>query len=961
MIKKIIGCMLLAAAASMASSAVYADVNTCYIDTNKNGSWDSGENYYTSLTDAVKAASSGSVIRMVADETTASESIEINNTITIDGDGHTYTSKKNAFIDASNANLTLYNINLNNCGWNTIHFTAGGTLKISNSTIDNSQGAAIYSNGTLTMTDTIISNCKKSNESGSIMLYGDASISNSTIIDSTGSGIWAYGSSLTISSTVIKDGADTGITHKSGTLTINNSTISGNKSSGIYSDSSDNIIIDNSKITDGKACGLYFNSSATVTATASAFTLNAKGGIRNLGGGKMHLTDCSIDRNRFQSSGDPNELGGGGFLNGENGLMILDRCSITDNLISGTDKGGGGGENKGTLYMNNCTVANNQTHELGGGLNNSGTAYILNSTFTGNSSLCTDPTRSAEANNGGAIGVFSEGKVYTVNTLFSVNYCMNLSTNEPIPSDIGIYSGSTGTAGTNSNVHIYNCIYNTIAKNNKDTSTADIDSCNSISSGRDIFNTFATGYILKTDGSFNYDTSFERPALTLTEKNKTYAALLKKDSKALTGGCITYFSVINLDNDGIIAGYLNTDNQFKPLNGKVLSDSEAVSEEDAIAEIEETLGSSADTTDEPSEETPNEETDETIDESEENTEIDTTEDVQEKPADESYEDTAESDTTDITVTEDYISLYAPTAYDSYKVGIYQNEASRIDGVVGAIGPEEENKIYYTITVKDLENGLVNGASIYGDTHEKDKKITIEAIPNEGYNFKQWKIVKYTTDDNGSRKEASTTYINLSEYTITLDANYDVTPVFEPGYNVTFSSDPDSGYYTKSGKSEDNNKNKSGIIAFNITASVETVAQNTTITEFGMDLSTDSDISIDTVGVRLSSQISSLTFSEGTTFKFNATVDEIPYNSFNIPIYYRPYIVIAGTASDTNNSVENDDDSSDSNSTVSSTNNDGTYTAAELFHCNVDSNKWLGGDAEHEADISNTSNDTSSAK
>lgn len=960
MIKKIIGCMLLAAAAGMASSAVYADGNTCYIDADNNGSYNNGDTYYTSLYDAVKAAPSGSVIRMIADETTASESIEINNTITIDGAGHTYTSEQNAFTDTSNANLTLTNINLNNCGWNTIHFTAGGTLKISNSTIDNSQGAAIYSNGTLTMTDTIISNCKKSNESGSIMLYGDASISNSTIIDSTGSGIWADGSSLTISSTVIKDGADTGITHKKGTLTINNSTISGNKSSGIYSDSSDNIIIDNSKITDGKACGLYFNSSATVTATDSAFTLNAKGGIRNLDGGKMHLTDCSIDRNRFQSSGDPNELGGGGFLNGENGLMILDRCSITDNLISGTDKGGGGGENKGTLYMNNCTVANNQTHELGGGLNNSGTAYILNSTFTGNSSLCTDPYRSAGANNGGAIGVFSNGQVYAVNTLFSVNYCLDLSANITT-SDIGIYSGSTGTAGTNSNVHVYNCIYNTIATRSDDTSSVELsdnkDLSNLSESGRYIFNTFATGYILNTDGSFDYKKSFERPALTLTKNNNTYAALLKTDSEALTGGCITYFSVIDLDNDGIIAGYLNKDNQFKTLNGKVLSDSEAVSEEDAIAEIEETLGSSADTTDEQSEETPNEETDETIDESEENTEIDTTEDVQEKPADESYEDTAESDTTDITVTEDYISLYAPTAYDSYKVVIYQNEASRIEGVVGAIGPEEIAKTYYTITVKDLENGSVNGASIYGDTHEENKPVTIEAIPNNGYNFKNWKIVKYTTDKNGSRTEDSPTYINSSEYTIKLDANYDVTPVFEPGYTVTFSSDPDSGYYTTNGTSEDTNDNKTGIIAFNITASVETVAQNTTITEFGMDLSTDSDISVDTVGVRISSQISSLTFSEGTTFKFNATVDEIPYDSFNILIYYRPYIVIAGTASDTNNSVE-DDDSSDSNSTVSSTNNDGTYTAAELFHCNVDSNKWLGGDNEHKGDISN---DTSSAK
>lgn len=922
MIKKIIGCMLLAAAAGMASSAVYADVNTCYIDTNKNGSWDSGENYYTSLTDAVKAASSGSVIRMVADETTASESIEINNTITIDGDGHTYTSKKNAFIDASNANLTLYNINLNNCGWNTIYFTAGGTLEINNSTIDNSQGTAVYCNtGNLALSDVTISNCQQSGDSCSAVFISNtdtASIYNCNIIGSKYKGIVNEGNSnLTITKSYISNNGDTGFD---------------NKGSGI------------------------------VKVENTAFTLNAKGGVRNNNNGKMYLTDCSIDRNRIRTS-DSNEFGGGGFLNGTNGLMILDRCSITDNLISDSFKGGGGGENNGTLYMNNCTVANNQTHELGGGLNNSGTAYILNSTFTGNSSLCTASDRSAGANNGGAIGVFSEGKVYAVNTLFSVNYCMDLSTKKPIPSDIGVYSGNTNTTGTNSNVHVYNCIYNTIAENNNDTSTfADIDSCNSISSGRDIFNTFATGYILNLDGSFNYDTSFERPALTLTENNNTYAALLKTDSKALTGGCTTYFDIYELDNNKIIAGYLKN-GQFSSLNGMVLYNGDVVSEESAAASIKETLETTDETVDESEENTETDTTEDVQEESDEDTvTADTTEDDQEEPIYESNEEITETDTADITAAEVYITLYDRTAYDIYKVGKYQNEVTRVVGVVGAIGPEEETKTYYTITVKGLENGSVNGASIYGDTHESGSFITIEAIPNEGYNFKQWKIVKYTTDDNGSREEAFTTYINLSEYTITLDANYDVSPVFEPGYTVTFSADPDSGYYTANGTSKVDNET-TGIIAFNITASIDTVATSATITEFGMDLSTDINISIDAVGSRIksSNQSFEFTFSQNTTFQFNATVDEIPYNSFGTSVYCRPYIVIAGTASDTNNSVENDDDSSDSNSTVSSTNNDGTYTAAELFHCNVDSNKWLGGDAEHEADISNTSNDTSSAK
>ncbi len=902
MIKKIIGCMLLAAAAGMASSAVYAEnTYTCYIDTNKNGLYDSVEKRYTSLYDAVNAAPSGSVIRMVADET-ATQTIYINKAITINGCGYSYTSDSNgkqAFADSSSdAALTLKNINIKDFLWNTINFENGGTLTISNSTIDNSRGTAVYcKTGALALSDVTISNCQQSGDSYSAVFISDTN-----------------------------------------TASIDNCKITGSKYKGIVNEGDSHLEITNSSISNNGSTGFDNNGTDIVKVENTVFTLNAKGGVRNNNEGKMYLTDCSIDRNRIRTS-DSNEFGGGGFLNGTYGLMILDRCSITDNLISDYYKGGGGGENNGTLYMNNCTVANNQTHELGGGLNNSGTAYILNSTFTGNSSLCTDSNRSAEANNGGAIGVFSDGKVYAVNTLFSVNYCLDSSAT-PTTSDIGVYSGNTDTKGTNSNVHVYNCIYNTIATHSNDTSSAELsdnkDLSNLPESGRNIFNTFATGYILNIDGSFDYKKSFKRPALTLTENNNTYAALLKTDSEALTGGCTTYFYVGDLDNNKIIAGYLKY-GQFSSLNGMVLYNNEIVSEESAAVSIQEKL----------------ETTYETIEESEENTETDTTEDVQEKPADESYEDTAESDITDITAAEAYITLYDTTAYDIYKVGIYQNEVTRAVGVVGAIGPEEIAKTYYTITVKDLENGSVNGASIYGDTHKSGSFITIEAIPNECYNFKQWKIVKYTTNDNGIRKEDSPTYINSSEYTINLDANYDVTPVFEAGYNVTFSSDPDSGYYTTTGKSEDDNNKKTGIIAFNITASVETVAQNTTITEFGMNLSTDSD----TVGETAKSKIS-CTLGQNSEFVFNATVDNIPFNYFGRPIYCRPYIVIATTASDSSGSSESDND--DSSDTTDTTSKDGTYTASNSFYYTV-KNKWLGGDDEHNKDISNTSSDTSSDK
>lgn len=237
--------------------------------------------------------------------------------------------------------------------------------------------------------------------------------------------------------------------------------------------------------------------------------------------GSAMLTDCNIRRNA-------NDSAGGGFYN--IGKLIMDRCAVVENRNFNSGCGGGGGENGGQLYLNNCTVANNQSTEIGGGLNlYGGKAYIMNTTVTGNvTSYDTTDARKY----GGGIGC-NGATLYAANSVFAYNYS---SANSKL-SDIGLYSGAD-------KVHLYNCAYTAVSVDSAlGSSTTELRENNEALAIKSVFNGSVVAPILDKNGN-SLSTSFERPSI-IKLSNGTYGVYPINGSALLTGSVDTYFAADN--------------------------------------------------------------------------------------------------------------------------------------------------------------------------------------------------------------------------------------------------------------------------------------------------------------------------------------------------------------------------------------------------------------------------------
>lgn len=101
-------------------------------------------------------------------------------------------------------------------------------------------------------------------------------------------------------------------------------------------------------------------SKCTISRSGTSVEGETAGGAIQNNGGKCFAKDCNFSQNVADY--------GAGFLNLNNGIFVLDQCSITENRTVNGSRGGGAVENKGNskLYLNNCTIANNQSYEIGG-------------------------------------------------------------------------------------------------------------------------------------------------------------------------------------------------------------------------------------------------------------------------------------------------------------------------------------------------------------------------------------------------------------------------------------------------------------------------------------------------------------------------------------------------------------------------------------------------------------------
>ena len=167
--------------------------------------------------------------------------------------------------------------------------------------------------------------------------------------------------------------------------------------------------------------------------------------LLNQPGARAVLVDCNIVRNANWYGGgilnfaEAYSYGGGtAYRNG--GVLVMDRCSLTENESLGPTHGGGAAENQGYMYLNNCIVANNASTEIGGGINNckGGDLYVMNCSFTGNITTSDDygvTTGGAIGNAGGA------GNVYIANSILAHN---GYDTGEYVNnSSLGRYEGAS--------------------------------------------------------------------------------------------------------------------------------------------------------------------------------------------------------------------------------------------------------------------------------------------------------------------------------------------------------------------------------------------------------------------------------------------------------------------------------------------------------------------------------------
>ena len=278
-----------------------------------------------------------------------------------DLDGTTQASPDTIEIAAGNypGSLSIRaNVNLVGAGAGTTSITGGTSVINNNSAIHYALGVAgltisggvsgppggggISNAGTLTLTNSIVSDNHGPQGGGGIFNAGTANLTNSTVSGNesfgNGGGIYNTGA-LTLTASSVSDNhvnESGGGIFNSGTVNLTNSTVSGNES------------------------------------------LGSGGGIYG-SGGRVTLTGSTVSNNSasfFESA-----TIGGGIFNGRGSSLTLTASTVSNNV--GTFEGGGI-YNEDTANLTNSTVSGNSTGRRGGGIFNTFTLRLTHSTVSNN-------------------------------------------------------------------------------------------------------------------------------------------------------------------------------------------------------------------------------------------------------------------------------------------------------------------------------------------------------------------------------------------------------------------------------------------------------------------------------------------------------------------------------------------------------------------------------------------------
>jgi CSLREA domain-containing protein len=245
----------------------------------------------------------------------------INQSVTIDGLGHTITINGNGAYRFFTISGTSPKVNLSHLTLDNGHETAGG---------------AIYNEGKLTLSDSTLSNSSADPGQvggGIFNNYGTVTVTHSSLINNsadTGGGIQTFGGMLFItnstfmSNTVTTDGGGLHSLNGTPVITIYNSTFKANSAAGL---------------------GGGLNTSGALLIVNSTFMSNTAG---NWGGALASNGPASIINSTFNRNSAVNS--GGGI--GVNGAVVITNSTIAGNLNNGL-----WGFGSATLY--NTLVANN--------------------------------------------------------------------------------------------------------------------------------------------------------------------------------------------------------------------------------------------------------------------------------------------------------------------------------------------------------------------------------------------------------------------------------------------------------------------------------------------------------------------------------------------------------------------------------------------------------------------------
>lgn len=629
------------------------------------------------------------------------------------------------------------------------------------------------------------------------------------------------------------------INNSTGTL-LKNLTIYGGRKSAIVNNQDKRILL----------------SKCTISRSGTSAEGETAGGAIQNNGGKCFAKECNFSQNVADY--------GAGFLNKSNGIFVLDQCSITENRTVNGSRGGGAVENKGNskLYLNNCTIANNQSYEIGGAINNNGNSWSSDELNAGSSIYMTNCTVTGNITTGSAaIGAGignNRGYVYAANTLLAYNQANVGGT--PMPSDIGIpYIGSSAYSDSSyqsdgQSTFFRNCAYEAVVNGTNQSGAFNQYNDITVTEKQNIFSTLNKFGVLKANGGS--DTKYkgiEHPGLVL---DTTFYAPIKVNTPVVKGGTETYLCASDFSN--ILMAYKDADGVIRSLGNSSYITGEV-----------------------------------------------------------KYTYTNDQKVDDVVASE---------LETEHKVTTYQNNRTRAKGVIGAVGPTSkkyytihaEVPTYTNDSGVTVEPGTVNGVTIYGKTVEQGKDVTLTAKANNGYKFfnNGWTITDeegntYTsdsiTDSSGNKTsyEGGQTVVPIDYKTssvvgigVTKDVN--VVLKFEPfeidtsNIVLNFEGITDSGYCSP--ERESDTSLRTGVISFNISLP-EYTSYKDTIEKYGLVLCVDKTGTQDEVlkeeNILKIVSNSNLDAFETQDGWFHIVLTDIPADYFDTKFYVVPFAQIDG--------------------------------------------------------------------